>query len=759
MLVTLSSPPGAQLRGVVSSIEPGKSLTLRNVTCPANGKYLPEFTIKAAEILELVEAAAENAPAPPPPPPAAKPNTFEDPAILSMGKRPEPVSKTPIPELPQWNSNAMERGASVRTTTARDTQILRTFSPPDVPIEALRTVDLNGGRNGVQNVVVEELDAKPQVSPELPVVKPIGRRTRRRKGQGRKNEEILPDPDVIPARETIRSKGWRNTPLLEPNPSFQPFSTLRRKKNRGRIDENGWATEDATDVQDMGDFDFAGSLAKFDKQTVFTQIQAEDSIAAEDRLVSHNRLPKATPGTSGGKNLHYTENVLDVPNDPVKVTRETWRSDSEADERVSQMDTGSGRHSRRAESKMSMNRRPVSQKGSSTSGQPARSHSFPAPQKPAFSLIPSGRRCEPISALQMLNLENIADNDLGLSEDMMAENAGRGVAEVALSVLIPGNRGLAMNSIAPTIVVLSGNNKSGLRAVSAGRHLRNHGINVIICMLGLEREAELLAGLRRQLKVFRSFGGKIVTKTELFDYIKSLSVPIELIVDGLLGLTMSFEELRTGDQATAFELIEWANRSKASVLAIDIPTGIDPTTGKVSIIDGRQLYIHTKYVVAMGAPKKGLLEAMLLGEGVMSSDDPNKGDGWHLFVADIGLGNAVWKKAGTRVRRGVEFEGSWVLGMTFQADVLLPNYPLSSSPLTPIYIIDWELSTFGHVAFDLGQMFADLYELVHFKDIAAGTWIIEGFMDGYGEMEEETAFRVAIHAGMHLIRTGRASNG
>jgi hypothetical protein len=30
MLVTLSSPPGAQLRGVVNSIEPGKSLTLRN---------------------------------------------------------------------------------------------------------------------------------------------------------------------------------------------------------------------------------------------------------------------------------------------------------------------------------------------------------------------------------------------------------------------------------------------------------------------------------------------------------------------------------------------------------------------------------------------------------------------------------------------------------------------------------------------------------------------------------------------------------
>jgi hypothetical protein len=39
MLVTLSSPPGAQLRGVVSSVEPGKSLTLRHGTKPANPRY------------------------------------------------------------------------------------------------------------------------------------------------------------------------------------------------------------------------------------------------------------------------------------------------------------------------------------------------------------------------------------------------------------------------------------------------------------------------------------------------------------------------------------------------------------------------------------------------------------------------------------------------------------------------------------------------------------------------------------------------
>lgn len=277
-----------------------------------------------------------------------------------------------------------------------------------------------------------------------------------------------------------------------------------------------------------------------------------------------------------------------------------------------------------------------------------------------------------MSALHMLNLENIADTELGLSEEMMTENAGRGIAEVALSALNAGGGGLTQgkSSTIPTVVVLAGNNKSGLRAVAAGRHIRNHGLNVVICVLGLERESELLVGLSRQLKVFRCFGGKVVNKVQLLEYVKNLDIPIELIIDGLLGLTISFEELRTGDQASAYELIEWANRSRAAVLAIDVPTGIEPTNGKISVIDGRKLYIHAKFVVAMGAPKKGLLEAMARGEGIPDEDGVgnSKGKEWQLFVADIGLGAAVWKKTGTRVRRGVEFEGSWVVGMRFQGD-------------------------------------------------------------------------------------------
>lgn len=56
-------------------------------------------------------------------------------------------------------------------------------------------------------------------------------------------------------------------------------------------------------------------------------------------------------------------------------------------------------------------------------------------------------------------------------------------------------------------------------------------------------------------------------------------------------------------------------------------------------------------------------------------------------------------------------------------------------------------------------MIAELYELKYFKDIDAGLWIIESFLEGYGKIDEEKAFRVAIHVGCHLICWGSRVQG
>jgi len=114
----------------------------------------------------------------------------------------------------------------------------------------------------------------------------------------------------------------------------------------------------------------------------------------------------------------------------------------------------------------------------------------------------------------------------------------------------------------------------------------------------------------------------------------------------------------------------------------------------------------------------------------------------------------TFEKIRERVRNSLDDKDSVQLihGDYWSGNVLLPSGPLKEE--TKLFIIDWELSQVSFLAFDLGQMFAELFELKHFKDIDAGIWLIESFMRGYGELNEETAWQVLVHIGTHLICWG-----
>ena len=82
---------------------------------------------------------------------------------------------------------------------------------------------------------------------------------------------------------------------------------------------------------------------------------------------------------------------------------------------------------------------------------------------------------------------------------------------------------------------------------------------------------------------------------------------------------------------------------------------------------------------------------------------------------------------------------------------------LGDAPLrkgTKVLIIDWEFCQLGVPSMDLGQMLSELYQLYIYKDIEDAKWIIEGIVAGYGYIDDEFAFRTAIHIGAHLISFG-----
>lgn len=91
--------------------------------------------------------------------------------------------------------------------------------------------------------------------------------------------------------------------------------------------------------------------------------------------------------------------------------------------------------------------------------------------------------------------------------------------------------------------------------------------------------------------------------------------------------------------------------------------------------------------------------------------------------------------------------------------VLLPDRDVESKDPSPVFVVDWEMCQLGVRPLDLGQMIAEMYELFLYKDIRAALWLIEGFATGYGFVDDDFAFRVAVHVGAHLIGFGTSVPG
>jgi hypothetical protein len=99
-------------------------------------------------------------------------------------------------------------------------------------------------------------------------------------------------------------------------------------------------------------------------------------------------------------------------------------------------------------------------------------------------------------------------------------------------------------------------------------------------MLGIEHEPELLDNCRKQLDIFKKIGGRFLKWEELSTRLSTSEFAPDLVLDAMFGIHISFNDLRTDDQATAYEMISWVNRSNLDVLSVDVPSGLSAMTGK-----------------------------------------------------------------------------------------------------------------------------------------------------------------------------------
>lgn len=158
-----------------------------------------------------------------------------------------------------------------------------------------------------------------------------------------------------------------------------------------------------------------------------------------------------------------------------------------------------------------------------------------------------------------------ASDKLGVSTLVLMENAGRAVAEEVIKIL----------SNKKSIAIFCGKGNNGGDGFVAARHILTQGIRPDIFLAGNIQDVQNEA--RINLDILLKLKQKIVEVEEENLYlVKNKISEYDLIIDALLGVGLK------GEVRGIFrDLIGIINNSKAYILSVDIPSGLDATTGRV----------------------------------------------------------------------------------------------------------------------------------------------------------------------------------
>ncbi len=167
------------------------------------------------------------------------------------------------------------------------------------------------------------------------------------------------------------------------------------------------------------------------------------------------------------------------------------------------------------------------------------------------------------TAARCRQLDARASCEYGTSVLVLMENAGRQVAETALSMYRgPGK-----------IAVFCGKGNNGGDGFVAARHLLVRGIRPEIYLAG--RMSDVRDEARVNLDILLKLGQKVLEVLPgMLPRIAAGSYG--LIIDALLGVGLSGEV-----RGVYKDIIALINGSTAPVLSVDIPSGLDATTGRV----------------------------------------------------------------------------------------------------------------------------------------------------------------------------------
>ena len=222
-----------------------------------------------------------------------------------------------------------------------------------------------------------------------------------------------------------------------------------------------------------------------------------------------------------------------------------------------------------------------------------------------------------VTADGMREVDRIAMEEFGLGILQMMENAGRNLAQNAVDML-DGEPG--------PVTILAGGGGNGGGGLCCGRHLHNRGYEV--CLV-LDRDGSAMRGAAStQLQILEAAGLQITRP----DGAAKAIYGAQVVVDALIGYS-----LRGAPRGRAVELIHACNRH-GRVLSLDVPSGLDATTGEAP-----GAVVQPERTLTLALPKTGLSRI--------------PGD---LYLADIGIPPEVYERLGLSYRSPFPDAGYWM---------------------------------------------------------------------------------------------------
>lgn len=217
-----------------------------------------------------------------------------------------------------------------------------------------------------------------------------------------------------------------------------------------------------------------------------------------------------------------------------------------------------------------------------------------------------------VSVNQMILIDRIMMEEYNIGLTQMMEQAGLNLATLAAKLFLLENPELQT-------IVVAGKGGNGAGALVAGRRLSNWGFSTSVILI--DRASTFKPESIEQIKSLQRLGVSVVEANKG----QSITFPKNsVILDGLLGYGL------TGTPSGYyFELINKINDSKAAVLALDIPSGIELST---ETIHSSSINAHSTLAVAL--PKRG-----------MNSPQMKLKTG-NLYLADIGIPKNVYARLG-----------------------------------------------------------------------------------------------------------------